>query len=333
MDKRRELLLYLSFVIVFVTVVVLSMLWGQYPVPLRTWVDLAIRSGQGGTPDMVLLQIRLPRILLASLIGGGLAVAGAAYQGLFNNPMVSPEILGAASGSGFGAALGLLLGYSIFGVQGCAFFFGLLAVSLVWILAFRWSRSGDPVLVLVLVGILISSIFGSLITLIKYVADPYSKLPAITFWLMGSLAATTSNDALFASIPILVGIIFLILLRWKLNVLSFGEEEARALGMDTVRLRLLIILASTLITASAVSVAGMIGWVGLVVPHLARMLAGPNHQRLLPVSLLLGACYMLIVDDIARNIYTTEIPLGILTSLIGAPFFLYLLLRTQRSRV
>lgn len=309
------------------------MFWGQYHVPLKTWFHLISGTWQNSTPDMVLLQIRLPRVILATLIGAGLAVSGAAYQGLFNNPMVSPEILGASSGAGFGAAIGILMGQTIITTQILAFVMGLCAVLLVWLLAFRWSRSGDPILVLVLVGILISSIFTALISLIKYVADPYSKLPEITVWLMGSLAPITTHDTIFAGIPILVGITPLLLLRWRLNVLSFGEEEARSLGIDTVKIRFLIILSSTLITAAAVSVAGMIGWVGLVVPHLARMMAGPNHKTLLPISLVAGAIYLLLVDDVARNVYTTEIPLGILTSLIGAPFFLYLLLRTQRNRV
>lgn len=327
------MLLIAGLFVLLLLLVMLSMLWGQYHVPLKTWLNLITGAAQSGTPDMVLLQIRLPRIILAALIGGGLAVSGASYQGLFNNPMVSPEILGAASGAGFGAALGILKDQNILTTQAIAFIIGLAAVLLVWLMAYRWARSGDPVLVLVLIGILVSSIFAALISLVKYVADPYSKLPEITVWLMGSLASTTTSDAIFASAPIIIGLIPLLLLRWKLNVLSFGEDEARTLGIDTVKIRFIIIICSTLITAAAVSVAGMIGWVGLVVPHLARMLGGPNHRTLLPVSLLTGACYLLLVDDIARNVYTTEIPLGILTAMIGAPFFLYLLIRTQRERL
>jgi iron complex transport system permease protein len=317
--------------LVFLAAVWCSLMVGRYDVPLATWWRILVAPDRSGIPGIVLLQVRLPRIVAGILIGAGLATSGAAYQGLFRNPMVSPDILGASAGAGFGAAAGILLGFGIVGIQCMSFAFGLTAVLLTCAAAGRLARSGDPILTLVLVGILVGSIFTALVSLAKYVADPYSKLPAITFWLMGSLAAIHVRDVEFALVPMLLGLVPLVLLRWNLNVLSFGEEEARSLGAATGKLRWIIILCATLLTASAVSVAGMVGWVGLVIPHLARMIVGPDYRVLLPASLLLGGTYMLLVDDLARTILSTEIPLGTLTSLVGAPFFLYLLMRTQRG--
>lgn len=310
-----------------------SMMFGRYPLSLQAWWGAITAPEQNDVARIILLQVRLPRILAGILVGGGLSLAGAAYQGLFKNPMVSPDILGASAGAGFGAAIGILFGLGIGGIQVLSFVCGLTAVLLAWTLATGATRSGDPILILVLIGILVGSLFTALISMVKFVADPYSKLPAITFWLMGSLSSINSKDALYAGIPILAGAIPLLLLRWRLNVLSFGEEEARSLGADTTKLRFVVIVCCTLITAGAVSISGMIGWVGLVVPHLARLLVGANHKVLLPASLLLGSSYLLLVDDVARNAYATEIPLGILTALIGAPFFLYLLSTSRRARV
>ena len=312
--------------------IVFSIVFGRYPIPLSAWLDLLLGRTRSGDAALVLLEIRLPRILACLLIGGGLSVSGATYQGLFRNPMVSPDILGASAGAGFGAALGILLARGIVEIQLLSFLFSVGAVGMVWLLSTR-VRGRDPVLMLVLIGILVGSVFTALLSLLKYISDPNSKLPEITFWLMGSLAAINPKDIWFISAPILAGLIPLLLLRWRLNILSFGEEEARALGVNTGRQRLIIIVCSTLITAASVSVAGMIGWVGLVVPHLGRLLVGPNHRVLLPASLLLGSGYLLLVDDVARGAHTTEIPLGILTSLVGAPFFLYFLLRRARGEV
>lgn len=311
--------------------VLVSLTLGRYDVPLTAWWDVLFASERGGIPALVLLQVRLPRVVAGVLIGGGLSAAGAAYQGLFRNPMVSPDILGASAGAGFGAAAGILLGFGVIGIQCWSFAFGLAAVALTCSLAARLARAGDPILTLVLVGILVGSMFTALVSLVKYVADTSSQLPAITFWLMGSLAATNKRDVQFALLPLLLGILPLLLLRWKLNVMAFGEEEARALGADTGRLRWIVILCATLVTATAVAVAGMIGWVGLVVPHLARMIVGPNYRVLLPASMLLGSSYLLLVDDLARSVYSNEIPLGIVTSLVGAPFFLYLLTKAQKG--
>jgi iron complex transport system permease protein len=273
----------------------------------------------------VIYQIRLPRIVAAVLVGAALSVAGAAYQGLFKNPLVSPDILGVSSGAGFGAALAILLSWNMAMIQVSAFAFAILAVTVTYLLS-RLYRA-TPTLVLVLSGIIVSAFFTALISLTKYVADPYEKLPAILFWLMGSLSAVRYEDIVMVAPLFLVATVVLLLIRWRINLLAVGDDEARALGIDTKRMAQVIIVCSTLITASAVCIAGIIGWVGLVVPHFGRMLVGPDYTRLLPISLLLGACYMLLIDDLARLLTTLEIPLGILTAIIGAPFFAYLLNR------
>jgi iron complex transport system permease protein len=281
--------------------------------------------------ETVILDIRLPRVLAAMLVGAALAVSGSAYQGLFRNPMVSPDILGVAAGAGLGAALAILLGYGMVGIQGLAFGFGLLAVATTWGIGVSLGKRGDPVLVTVLGGIIIGTLFSAFISLVKFVADPDNTLPAITFWLMGSLAAIDLPDLAIAAVPILGGLLVLNAMGWTLNVLCFGDEEARALGLETGRLRLIVILSATLVTAAAVAISGVIGLVGLIVPHLARMLVGPNHTTLIPVSALLGGGFLLLVDDLARSLFAVEIPLGIVTAIIGAPFFLLLLKRSQRG--
>jgi iron complex transport system permease protein len=275
--------------------------------------------------DTIVMQIRLPRILAAILIGASLALAGVSFQGLFRNPLVSPDILGVSQGAGFGAALAILLSGNWIAIEISAFFFALLAVGV----SFSVSRivKGNPTLSLILAGMAIGSLFGAFLALMKYAADPIDQLPAITYWLMGSLASIKSQDLFFAAVPMLVGIIILVLIRWRFNVLAMGEEEAQALGVDTVKLRTIIVLCCTMITASAVCISGTIGWVGLVIPHIGRLLVGPNHKRLIPVCLLLGAAYLLLIDDIARLVASVEIPIGILTAIIGAPFFIYLLKR------
>ncbi len=283
------------------------------------------------TAETVIFKVRTPRILAAMLVGGALSVSGAAYQGLFKNPMVSPDILGASAGAGFGAAMGILMSFGIIGIQISSFLFGLGAVALTLIISTIIKKGSNAVLVLVLTGMVVSTLFTSFISITKYLADPYSKLPAITFWLMGGLSSISMKDVSIIILPILFGTVPLILLRWKLNVLSFGEEEAKALGIRTSVLRIIIIVCSTLLTAASVSICGMIGWVGLIIPHLARMLVGPNYKVLLPTSLFIGSTYLLLVDDVARSSFSLEIPLGILTSLIGAPFFIYLLIKGKRG--
>jgi iron complex transport system permease protein len=279
------------------------------------------------TLDTVVFQVRLPRIVAAMLVGAALSTAGAAYQGMFKNPLVSPDILGATAGAAFGAALGIYFNFGVVGIQLSSFAFGLVAVGLAYLVGGRIRH--DPILALVLSGILIGTIFSSSTSLLKFMADPYEKLPAITYWLLGSLSSIAPKDIWFIIGPMLLGFTPLYLLRWRLNVLSMGEEEAKALGLETDRLRITVILCSTLVTAAAVSISGMVGFVGLVIPHLTRMIVGPDYKALIPASILLGSAYLVVVDDLARVLTTVEVPLGILTSVIGAPFFLYLILRSK----
>lgn len=285
-------------------------------VPEVTWKTAA---------ETAVLGVRFPRVLAAGIIGAGLSAAGLCYQGLFRNPMVSPDVLGASAGAGFGAALGIFFSFSRPTIIILAFIMGLAAVGSVQLLGSR--VKGNPVIGLVLGGIMIGSLFSSGTSFLKLVADPDDTLPAITYWLMGDLSSVWINELLFAAVPILAGCVVLALLRWRMNVLTLEEDEARAIGIDTRALRFLVILSSTLITAACVSISGMIGWVGLVIPHLVRMLVGCDYRTSLPCTLLLGGGFLILVDDLARTLSTGEVPLGILTSFVGAPFFLYLILR------
>ncbi len=269
-----------------------------------------------------IFNIRLPRVGCVVLVGAALAVAGASYQGMFKNPLVSPDLLGASAGASLGACIGMLLNFDNLSIQVLAFICSLAAVGCaVWLT--RIVKS-DALLGLVLGGILVSTLFQSGTSIVKLLADADDKLPAITFWLMGSFAGITRRDFWLVIGPMLLGFALLMLQRWKLNVMSFGDEEARALGVDTGRTRLVVIFASTLITASSVSIAGVIGYVGLVVPHLARVVVGPNYRVLLPASMAIGAVFLLVVDNISRLMFATEIPIGILTSIVGVPFFIFI---------
>lgn len=279
----------------------------------------------------IVLCVRLPRIAADMLVGAALSASGAAFQGIFRNPLVSPDILGVSTGAGFGAALALLFCLDSFWVHSSAFGFGMLAVSAAYCLGTWRKGGGDGVLVLILAGMIIGSVFSACISLVKYVADPYNILPAITFWLLGSLASASSNDITIAAVPVLTGLTILYLRRWCLNALSFGDEEANALGVDVKRVRLEVVVAATLMTASAVAISGVIGLVGLVVPHMVRLVTGPNFKILLPASVLMGALFLLVVDDLVRILFVAEVPLGILTSFIGAPFFIYLLTNVQKG--
>lgn len=335
--KALAVRLRLPFLIALpIVVVLISLTLGRYHVSLSEMFTLfgaKLGLTDATVPEnvsTVMLSVRLPRVIAAFLIGASLSLSGGAYQGMFRNPLVSPDILGASAGAGFGAALGIMLSKSVIVTQLLALGLGLAAVLATYILAGRLRR-GDPTLFLVLTGILVGTVFTSLISILKVLADPYDKLPAITFWLMGSLAAINRQDVLILLGPVVVGGGALLAVRWHLNPLSFGEEEARAMGADTKKLRAIVIGACTLLTASSVSVAGIIGWVGLIIPHLARGLVGPDYGRLLPVSGVIGGVYLLLVDDIARLSGPLEMPLGILTSLIGAPFFIVLMARARRA--
>lgn len=337
LEQRKTTYFMVIIAALPILAILISLVIGRYSISLSEFFNailskaFGLNIGEPSTIETVLFNVRIPRILSSLMVGAALSVAGATYQGLFKNPMVSPDILGASAGAGFGAAFGILLSFGAFGIQISAFLFGLAAVTVTYLISVIIGRGNNATLVLVLTGMVISALFSSFISITKYVADPYEKLPAITFYLMGGLASVTMKDIKILMLPLIVGVIPLVLLRWKLNVLAFGDEESKALGIDTSKLRVIIILCSTLITAGAVSISGMIGWIGLIIPHIARMVVGPNFKVLLPASLFIGSTFLLLVDDIARCAFPMEIPLGILTSLIGAPFFIYLLIKGRRG--
>ena len=311
--------------------VLASFTLGRYPVSigellgvLGSKLGLPISPFWSASVETAVWNIRLPRVILSVLVGACLASAGAAYQGVFQNPMASPDILGASAGAGFGAALAILLGASSVGITIGAFAASLVTVALVFTVS-RHAR-GDRVLGLVLAGIMVSSLFQSGTSFLKLVADPNNQLPQITYWLMGSLSGAKWSDLGFVILPILIGLIPLLLMRWQLNVITMGDDEARAMGVNAPKVRMGIVICSTLITASAVSISGMIGWVGLVIPHMMRRLVGSDYRFLMPASMLGGSIFLLVVDNISRNATTAGIPIGILTAFIGAPFFLWLIM-------
>ncbi len=315
----------------------LSFMIGRYPIgPLTVLRVFGAELGLA-TADWpaavrsVVIEVRLPRIVAGMLVGGGLALAGACYQGVFRNPLVSPFTLGVSAGAGFGAALAILLFPAPGAVLASAFVCGLLAVALCFALAQGGpsGSAGSSPLLLVLAGVVVGAFFTAMLSMIKYMADPDSKLPLIEFWLLGSLAGASRADVLMLLALLLPTGGLLLALRWRINLLTLGDDEARSLGVDAGRLRLLVVTLATLIAAATVAVAGIVGWVGLVVPHAARLLVGADNRRLLPASLALGASYLLLVDDLARTVTASEMPIGVLTALIGAPVFALLLRRSR----
>jgi iron complex transport system permease protein len=335
MNRR---LLFPALLVALVAATAYSMTLGKYPVPLRDLVNFFFsgvfhhgtnRSGNHQLLSNLLLDIRLPRILAALLIGASLAVAGASFQAMFVNPLVSPSLLGVLAGASFGAALGMLLSKSWIAVQLLTFLFGFVAV----ILAVAMGRMyrGNSLLLLVLGGVISGALFTSLLSIVKYVADPYNQLPAITQWLMGGLSFVDRKTLLIAGIPQIVSLGVIILFSGYLNALSMGDEEAKALGVPVERVRMLLIFLATLMSALTVVMAGMVGWVGLVIPHVARMLLGPDNKRLIPACALIVAIFLVAVDDVSRMLFSMEVPIGITTSLIGIPFFAVILGRVKRG--
>lgn len=322
---------------VFLAVLLGSLLVGRYALSPGQLVHMLWTRISGGaadwpiSDDKVVFAVRLPRVAAAALVGAALAVSGAAYQGMFRNPMVSPDILGASTGAGFGAAVAILLGAGYFGISAAAFCCGLLAVAAAWLVS-RLSKA-DQAVALILAGMMISSLFSAGTSFVKLVADTQQQLPAITYWLMGSLSSIKDKDVVFLAIPVTLGMIPLFFLRWRMNLLTVGEEEAQSMGVNTRRLRGAVIVCATLLTSASVAVSGMIGWVGLVIPHFCRMLFGYDYRRLIPAGALFGAAFLLAVDDIARLVTTGELPLGILTAFVGAPLFLYLIATGGGHRV
>lgn len=271
-----------------------------------------------------IINIRLPRIIAAFLVGAALATAGAAYQGMFQNPLVSPDILGASSGAGFGAALAIILNLGAVYITIFAFAGAIICVAAAYIVS-RLTK-GSATLSMVLAGILVSSLFTAMTSYLKMVADTNDQLPEITYWLMGSLASADMSDVLFAGILIVAGIIPIFLLRWRMNVLTIGEDEAKSMGINPHRLRLIVVICATLITAAAVAISGIIGWIGLVIPHFCRMIFGCDYRRIVPAAIIMGGGFLLLVDDLARCMASVEVPIGIITAFVGAPIFAYLLM-------
>ncbi len=328
--RSHVIVIALLIILLFITVIVSFML-GRYSISLKELFNILfsrvipIDTFWSEQMEVVVFNIRLPRILMACLVGCCLSAAGAAYQGVFQNPMAAPDILGASSGAAFGAALAILLGASSRLIMATAFLFSLLTVGMVFVLSQR--TKGNKVIGLILSGIMVGSLFSAGTSFIKLVADPSNQLPAITYWLMGSLSGITKKELALAAIPMAIGLIGLFILRWRINILTLGDDEARTIGVNTNLVRLSVIICSTLITAASVSVSGLIGWVGLVIPHLSRKVIGNNYRYLMPASMIFGAIFLLVVDNISRNLLAVEIPLGILTAFVGAPFFIYLLTR------
>lgn len=328
---------YVTTILVAVAVVLLALTVGRFSISVSEIFALLgtkLFAGNAIAPanaDIVLFDIRIPRVAAAFVVGGALAAAGAAYQNLFRNPLVSPDILGVSSGAALGAVLGIFLGLPIIAIQGMAFVGGLAAVATIYLIGDR-IRGHDPVLTLVLAGIVVGSLLGSGIALTKYLADPYNQLPAITYWLLGSFASISKSD-LAVAIPImLASLLPLVLLRWRINLLALPDDDARALGLNVGRLRLVVIVAATLMTAAAVSICGIIGWVGLVVPHAVRLLVGAEFSRLLPLAMLVGGTFMVAVDTVGRSVAQIEIPPGVLTAAIGTPVFIWLMAATFRRQ-
>ena len=336
-DREKRLLsgpaVILLLFLALIAGVLLSFTLGRYPVPVKELIAIIIDRIPfvklpvfwEHTQEIAVWNVRLPRILIAVLVGGALSAAGACYQGVFQNPMAAPDILGASAGAGFGAALAILIGFTSKGITALAFIMSLVTVAMVFFISRR--TKGEKVMGLILAGIMVSSLFQAGTNFIKLVADPGNKLPAITYWLMGSFVGATNKELNFVIWPIFAGIVPLLLLRWRLNVLTLGDDEARALGLDAGRIRLVSVVCATLITAASVSVSGMIGWVGLVIPHMMRRLVGSDYRYLLPASILGGGLFLLMVDNVSRSFASVEIPIGILTAFVGAPFFLLLITR------
>jgi iron complex transport system permease protein len=318
-------------------VVAVAMAWGAYPVSLRDLARLAweaLGGGGAGVPENVraiVWQVRGPRVVAALAVGAALGSAGAAYQNLFRNPLVAPDILGVSAGCALGAVAGIFMGVPIAAIQGLAFAGGVAAVGLVLAIG-TWVRGHDRVLTLVLTGVVVGSLFGAGIAFAKYMADPYNQLPAITFWLLGSFAGVLPRDLAYALPLVILALAPLALLRWRVNLLSLPDDEARALGVEVARLRLVVIAAATLATSASVAIAGIVGWVGLVIPHAARMVVGADFSRVLPMSALLGGAFLLLVDTLCRTVARTELPPGVLTALIGTPAFIWLLAATSRRQ-
>jgi iron complex transport system permease protein len=323
--------------VLLVVAVLVALSVGRYPLPVRDIVHFVLAGAR--LEEMprerfellynVIVQIRLPRVLTAVLVGGALACSGAAFQAVFRNPLVSPELMGVLAGSAFGAALGILISGHWLVVQALAFVMGIVAVAAG--VAIAHMAGGASIIMLVLGGVISGTLFTALLSVIKFVADPYAKLPAIEYWLMGNLSLADIRTIGWVFVPMGLGVVVLAGLGRALDALSMGDDEARSLGIPVTAIRYGVIAIATLISALTVSLAGMVGWVGLIIPHVARLLVGPGNLRLLPASACLGALFLLATDGLSRTVFNVEIPIGILTALLGVPAFLVVLHRARKG--
>lgn len=334
--KNKEFLLKLSFLIALtIAGFFLSFLIGRYPIPPKTVLDIILAQFFEITPywedalETVVIQVRLPRIILAILIGGALSISGAAYQTLFKNPMVSPDILGVSAGAGFGAALMMLNSGTWVEVQTSALIFGLLAVAVAYLIGNVYGK--QQLTILVLAGIVVSSLFQALLSIVKTYADTDNQLPSITFWLMGGLGKGSLTDIAVMIPASVVSLVLLFLFRHKIDLLAAGEHEAATMGVNVTAVKLVVIVTSTLLTVVSVSICGIVGWVGMVIPHIARMITGANFAKLSSVSFFIGGLFLLSIDNIIRGVEGVELPLGVLTALVGTPVFAMLLVRVKRG--
>lgn len=331
---------YYKLILISLTVMLFfgSFTVGKYHIPLEQLLYMfysklfGLQQTWSETLELLVFHVRMPRIIAAMLIGSVLALSGTTFQGIFKNPLAAPDILGASAGAGFGAAMGIFLNFNMFGIQLAAFLFGIAAVSLTYGISKVMGNGKSIILILILAGMVIGDFFSALVSLIQYLADPANMLQqSIVFWLMGGLSTININDIMLAFIPIFAGIILLLLLRWKLNVLSLDNEEAEAMGLDVISLRFALIVCTTLITSSSVALGGIISWVGLIIPNIARIIFGSNFKVLVPASVLMGGFFLLFVDDLARTIFSVDVPIGILTALIGGPLFAIVLLNQREN--
>lgn len=336
--KNRNNCYIFALIILLVMLSIASFTFGKYNISVSQLIMIfyhkvfEMKITWSKTVDLVIFHIRMPRIIAAVLIGSVLALSGITFQGIFKNPLVATDILGASAGAGFGASFAIFLKFSIIYIQLTAFVFGIAAVLITYAISKVAGKGTNITLVLILSGMVIAEFFTACVSLIQYLADPANALQQeIVFWLMGGLGTLTLKDISIAFVPMVAGMILMLLLRYRLNVISFGDEEAKALGVEVEILRLILILGATMITSASVAIGGIISWVGLIIPNIARLIFGSNFKTLVPASMLMGGIFMLIVDDVARSAFDLDIPVGILTALIGAPVFAYVLLKEKNS--
>ena len=326
--KKQNAAIIAAFILPIVAALI-CIGFGRYSISvtdtIKTLLSPITRTSVKGTDYTVIFNVRLPRIILALFVGMGLSLSGTAFQALFSNPLATPDTLGVASGASFGAVLVLLFDFSLIGVQVTALIFGLIALILTY--AVSKIKGQSNIVMIVLGGIVISSLFEALVSFIKYIADPQDDLPAISYWLMGSMSSATYNSLRLGLPFIIAGSVVIILLRWRLNIVSLNDDEARSLGGRITLIRILVMVSATMITASAVSMCGQVGWVGLLVPHIAKFIVGNDNRKVVLLSIGFGASFMVAVDTVARSLTASELPLSVLTALIGAPFFVVLLRR------